>query len=47
MKHRNYIKLSKYRSTLATRKRLRSEALFVWLKKQFCKHYGLTYNETT
>ncbi len=39
MKHKNYIKLSKYRSALTTNKRKRSEALFEMLKKIFTGEY--------
>jgi hypothetical protein len=35
MKHRNYIKLSKLRSKVATRKRKNSEYLFEFLKKLY------------
>ncbi len=39
MKHKKYIKLSKYRSALATTKRRRSEALFEMLKKILSGEY--------
>jgi hypothetical protein len=34
-----------YRSYLATSKRKRSDALFAWLKEQFCKSMGIPYHE--
>lgn len=45
MKHKNYIKLSKYRSALSTTKKKRSEALFVWLKQRWCEHMGIPYRD--
>lgn len=45
MKHRNYIKLSKYRSALATAKKKRSDAMFVWLKERFCEAMGIPYRD--
>lgn len=45
MKHKNYIKLSKYRSALSTAKQKRSDAMFIWLKEMYCKSMGIPYRD--
>lgn len=46
MKHKKaQRKLQSYRSYLFSYKRKRSEIMFEWLKKEFCKLHGIPYNE--
>jgi len=38
-------KQKSYRSYLSTKKRMRSEMLFTWLKQAYCHSFGIPYRE--